>query len=252
MMRTVCLAGLLAIALAAGIRAEEAAPPAGPSHDAPPYDPTERYEVRMIEGWRVRVHRGFMEGAPDLCDRTLKLLSAQLYQIVRIVPAEAVGKLRQVTIWVEQREPHHPCMAYHPDAGWLREHGMNPDKARCVEVANARNFLSWTREQPWMVLHELAHAYHHQFLGGYENPELAAAYRRMMDARLYDSVLRISGKTERAYATTNPMEYFAETTEAYFGTNDFYPFVRAEVQAHDPPMYELLGKLWGVTAAGAE
>ena len=26
------------------------------------------------------------------------------------------------------------------------------------------------------------------------------------------------------------MEYFAEASEAFFGTNDFYPFVRAELR----------------------
>jgi hypothetical protein len=41
------------------------------------------------------------------------------------------------------------------------------------------------------------------------------------------------------------MEYFAEATEAYFGTNDFYPYVRSELAAHDPAMFALLGKLWG-------
>ena len=47
-----------------------------------------------------------------------------------------------------------------------------------VELANARNFLDWTLEQPWMVLHELAHAFHHKFLpGGFENKELKAAYQ---------------------------------------------------------------------------
>jgi hypothetical protein len=44
---------------------------------------------------------------------------------------------------------------------------------------------------------------------------------------------------------TNPMEYFAETSESFFGTNDFYPFVRVELQRHDPKMYELPRKLWG-------
>jgi hypothetical protein len=51
----------------------------------------------------------------------------------------------------------------------------------------------------------------------------------------------------------NPMEYFAETTEAFFGTNDFYPFVRVELQDHDPPMYALLRQLWeGKPPAGAK
>jgi len=213
---------------------------------AKPYHPTDHYEVREIEGWRVLVNKSFVRKQPKLCEQTLTLLRHQLYQIRRKVPARAVAKLRKVTIWVEEKEPHHPCMAYHPDANWLRAHNMNPDKARCVEVANARNFLSWTREQPWMVLHELTHAYHHRFLGGYGNPEILAAYKRATKAKLYDSVLRINGRTERAYAAKNQMEYFAENSEAFFGTNDFYPFVSAEVKQHDPKMYKLLEKLWGV------
>jgi hypothetical protein len=43
------------------------------------------------------------------------------------------------------------------------------------------------------------------------------------------------------------MEYFAETTEAFFSRNDFYPFNRAELRQADPEMEELLGKLWGVS-----
>ena len=44
---------------------------------------------------------------------------------------------------------------------------------------------------------------------------------------------------------TDPMEYFAELSEAYFGTNDFFPFVRAELKNHDPEACKLLRKLWG-------
>jgi hypothetical protein len=45
---------------------------------------------------------------------------------------------------------------------------------------------------------------------------------------------------------TNHKEYFSETTEAYFGTNDIFPFVRAELKKHDPAMYALLEEVWGV------
>lgn len=217
-----------------------------------PYDPTDRYEPRQIEGWRVLVNKRLSAEKPELCRQALAQLGHQLYQITRKVPREALGKLRKVTIWVEADEPHHRCMTYHPDAGWLRNHGMNPEKAGCIEIADAENFLAWTRDQPWMVLHELAHAYHHQFLGGYESPEILAAYRRMTDSGSYQSVLHIGGKTRRAYAAVNQMEYFAETSEAFFGTNDFYPFVRAELQEHDPRMYKLLEKLWGRKHADAK
>jgi hypothetical protein len=47
------------------------------------------------------------------------------------------------------------------------------------------------------------------------------------------------------YGLSNHKEYFAESTEAYFGVNDFYPFVRAELNEHDPAMYALLEKIWG-------
>lgn len=231
--------GMLLAGTMPGSRADDTAPAAP--------EPTSAYDVRQIEGWNVLVNRRFLNEEPELARRTLELLGHQLYQVVRRVPAPHLDQLRQVRIWVEEREGHHPCMAYHPSADWLREHGMNPEKARCVEVADARNFLAWTADQPWMVMHELAHGFHHQFLDdGFDNHEVRAAFDLAMADGRYRSVARINGHDERAYATTNPMEYFAEATEAYFGTNDFFPFVRSELQRHDPGMFELLEQVWGM------
>ena len=225
------------------------APAAGDDTPAAPFEPTSRYEARRVEGWEVLIHKGFLDSQPDLAERTLTHLRHQLYQVTTRVPPGPLEKLREIAIWVEEAEGHHPCMAYHPDADWLREHDMNPEKARCVEVANARSFLDWTADQPWMILHELAHGYHHRFLkDGFENAEVRAAFEDSMKARRYESVLRIDGREERAYAMTNPMEYFAEATEAFFGTNDYFPFVRSESKRHDPGMFALLGRLWETTA----
>ena len=58
-------------------------------------------------------------------------------------------------------------------------------------------------------------------------------------------MLLYTGRTVKHYALTTPMENFAESTEAYLGVNDFYPFVRAELKEHDPRMFELLKKIWG-------
>jgi hypothetical protein len=217
-----------------------------PLDDSPTYEPTDGYDVRQVEGWTVLVNKRFLLDQPELADRALTLVRFQLYQVARRLPEPAVGSLRKIKIWLEEAESHHRCAAYHPDTGWLVDHGMNPDKGRCVEIANARNFLAWTFDQPWMVLHELAHGYHDQTLeNGFGNREVKEAFDQAMKAGKYKSVLRASGKVEKSYAATNPMEYFAEATEAFFGTNDFYPFVRAELQEHDPAMAALLGKLWG-------
>ena len=45
---------------------------------------------------------------------------------------------------------------------------------------------------------------------------------------------------------TNQMEYFAETTEAYFDRNDMEPFDRPELQAKDPSVVPVLEQLWGL------
>ncbi len=210
------------------------------------FDPVTRYEPKQIEGWRVLVNRALLDDAHQkLADRTLKVLGEHLFRVSRVVPAGSLAKLRQIPIWVELAHPLHPCMCYHPDAGWLREHGMNPEKAGAVEIANAENFLAWTIDQPWMLLHELAHGYHHRVLG-HDHAGINACFDQAVASKSYESVLRINGRRERAYALSNAKEYFAECTEAFLGTNDFYPFVRAELKEHDPAMYELLSTIWGV------
>jgi Mlc titration factor MtfA (ptsG expression regulator) len=100
------------------------------------------------------------------------------------------------------------------------------------------------RRMPLFVLHELAHAYHEQVFG-FDEPGIKAAYQKALQSGKYDAVENYSGKVRRAYAMTDQMEYFAETTEAFFGRNDFYPFDRDELIKHDPQMYRLLKQYWG-------
>ncbi|MHB1560589.1 MAG: hypothetical protein ACYC61_24315 [Isosphaeraceae bacterium] len=249
MSRRITRPGGLVLAPALALLCQTVAEPA--RADNPPsanYAPTSHYEVKDVEGWAVLVNKDLLRDHSGLADQVLTLLRFNLIEIKRRVPPPAVKKLQKVRIWVEEsQESTNPlCLAYHPDARAVRAIGKNPDKAGCVEVANARRFLSWSLEQPWQVLHELAHAYHHQFLpGGFENREIRAAYDRAMKTGLYKSVMRMNGKSEKGYATSNPMEYFAEATEAFFGTNDFYPFVYPELVKHDPGAARLLQKLWG-------
>jgi hypothetical protein len=58
-------------------------------------------------------------------------------------------------------------------------------------------------------------------------------------------VLDYAGRRRKAYAASNVEEYFAEATEAFFGTNDFYPFVRPELREHDPELFRVLERIWG-------
>lgn len=205
-----------------------------------------RYDLQNIEGWTVRISRDLEVTQPALWDATRKELTIQLENIGRIVPDAPLKDLRTVVLYVHSSSPETVCAAYHPDAGWLKAHHMEPEMAHCVEIGNAANFVSWTYEQPWMVLHELAHAYHALFLPrGFDNPDVISAYDAAMKAKRYDAVIHWDGKTVKAYATTNPMEYFSECSEAYFGVNDYFPFVRGELMNADPGGYALMRKLWG-------
>lgn len=205
--------------------------------------PASQYVPRSIEGWEVRVNRALLGAKAEVGEAALKLLEAKLYEITRMVPEKPLSELRKVPIWLGVDDGPNDRAQYHPSADWLSKHQFNPEKAKGVEIGNAARFLKTAREQPAMVLHELAHAYHDRVLG-FGHPGIQAAWREAKKSGAYDSVLRISGKKERHYALTDPQEYFAEGTEAYFGTNDFYPFVRAELRQHDPGLFRLLEELW--------
>ena len=205
--------------------------------------PTTQYEPQLLEGWTVRVNRLLLRQQSELGTEALKLLGVKLYEITRVVPAKPLQELQKVPIWLGVDDGPNDRAQYHPSRDWLQDHHFNPEKAKGVEIGNARAFLQTEREQPALVLHELAHAYHDQVLT-FQHAGIQEAYREAKKSGSYDSVLRISGGTERHYALTDPQEYFAEGTEAFFGTNDFYPFVRAELRVHDPKLYRLLERIW--------
>ncbi len=215
------------------------------------YEPTTNYTVRQIESFTVYVNNRLLGEQEALGAQALRLLEVKLYDISRTVPEAALAELHQVPVWVEVEDARHPGGCYHPSREWLLENGFNPEKARSVEIGNAANFLTWSLDQPSMVLHELAHAYHHRVLG-HDNEDIKRAYEQALESGSYESVLRYNGETARAYALNNDQEYFAELTEAFFGTNDFYPFVRAEVKQHDPLMFETLKKVWGTESGPAD
>ena len=215
---------------------------AEPTSPSAPPTPTAAYVVRNIRGWTVRINPD-LPAKKNLYAATMEELDHQLYAITRVIPKPALARLMDIEIWVELDMHKTACMCYHVSKDWLIPNGYNPDKERTVEIGNAQAFLDWTKGQPWMVLHELAHGYHDQVFG-YDDPEIIAAWRNMADQGVYDKVGHISGKPRRHYALTNQMEWFAETTEALYGTNDFHPYVRSELREIDPEGARLVRQLW--------
>tara|TARA_R110002073_G_scaffold37866_4_gene109316 strand:+ start:220166 stop:220927 length:762 start_codon:yes stop_codon:yes gene_type:complete len=225
-------------------------PASTPETTPPPFihETTDQYTIQTIEGFTVHISQAAMDH-PETTTPALDLLRRQLKQTLAQTPPSAHATLQQTHIWIEHNNPRFPCACYHPDPQWLADNGHNTDKATGVEIANTTNFVNWVNTgQPSMILHELAHAYQHATLG-YNNPLVTKPYEQAKASGTYDLVDHISGTPRIHYAMNNEIEYFAELTEAYFGFNDFYPFSRDQLRAHDPDGYNMIQSAWGLRDA---
>ena len=202
--------------------------------------------VKTIEGWQVSVDPEMLTTAnEEVGKEALKALANHLQRVKYIVPEDRVKQLQTLRIWIDW---NHKLgnMQYHPSRSWLEKNGHDPNLTRHVHVPRAKQLLSrsqWAKH-PYVILHELAHAYHDQIIG-FDQPQVLSAFQAVKAAGLYKEVLLFTGQKVKHYALTNHKEYFAESTEAYFGVNDFYPFVRAELREYDPRTYQLMEDVWG-------
>ncbi len=217
------------------------------SHDPRFTEP--HHATFTVQGWTIHLHDKLVRDHSQPTNRMLELLHGQLQRVVDAVPRPALKQLREIPIWINPPYGIKRGLAeYHPGAGWLKENGRNPEMAKAIEITNVMNFPFENRRMPYVLLHELTHGYHDRILeNGYGNAEIKAAYERAKASGSYDEVARFDGnKTikDKAYGMSSPMEYFAESTEAYFGKNDFFPFNRSELLEHDPKMHDLVQTLW--------
>ena len=212
------------------------------AQETPFYDPIDR----EIEGWKIKLDPKIVSDENrEVGEKCLKALANHLQRITYIVPEDKVQQLRQIPIWIDW-EHKLKSMQYHPGRGWLIANDYDPRLTKHVHIPRIRALLSrgqWAKH-PYVVLHELAHGFHDQFLS-FDNEQIVDVYKQMKEEGIYEKVLLYTGRRVKHYGLNNQMEYFAESTEAYFGVNDFYPFVRAELKEHDPRMYDIMVKVWG-------
>jgi hypothetical protein len=217
-----------------------------------PAKPTYAYEDRGLLGWKAHVRVELLTPEKKATtEKGLLLVVKQLEDVEKLVPAKALAQLKKIPLWFSPPYAGKDAgAAYHPGAKWLKDNGRDPAMAKGVEFSNIDKLDKEVLRMPLLTLHELAHGYHDLVLG-FKQPEIKACYDRAVANGSYDHVSRRDWKgkiTEnvKAYAMSNEREFFAETTEAYFGTNDFFPYNRAELEKHDPETVKVLRKVWGV------
>src|SRR5437588_4312954 len=159
-----------------------------------PAKPTAHVE-RKLEGWTVRVDDRLLKGPDEaLGSRALRFLENKLSDIKAVVPEDKVKKLQTVTIVLDLTHGKLGPMQYHPDAGWLKANGYSTDLAKCVHIPRAADLPTRRNinEQPWVILHELAHAYHDQVLG-FDEPRIQEAYEKYKKSGRGEKALRYDG-----------------------------------------------------------
>ena len=161
------------------------------------------------------------------------------------VPDWVYNNFANVTLWLDDNSIPNYTASFHPGKDWLIANGYMAEKARGIEISNFTNFISYSKEQADILLHEFAHSYHYLVMtNDFNNKLIKDAYDKSMATKKYESVAYINGGTQKHYATTNQMEYFAEITEAFFGYNDYYPFEKSQLKIFDTGAFELMEKVW--------
>jgi len=147
------------------------------SNESPGPPIPKSHTTRKIEGWHVRIDDRLLQ-APneEIGKKALRFLENKLADIIVVVPQDRVKKLQTVTIVLDLSHGKPTSMQHHPSAGWLKANGYSADLAKCVHLPRAADLPTKRNinEQPWVILHELAHAYHDQFLG-FDEPHIVEA-----------------------------------------------------------------------------
>src|SRR5262249_54911515 len=145
----------------------------------PKVTPTSAYEKRTMHGFTVMIHPEVLRHEADAAE-AVKEMDKQLAYIAGVVPDGPLGHIRKVTVWLEWDTPGTSAARFHlpGSEAMLRLRALNPDKAGGVDVNHLRHFAAWSRiDQPCIILHEMAHAYHFRVLGE-QHGGIRAAYKQ--------------------------------------------------------------------------
>jgi hypothetical protein len=199
------------------------------------------YVRKNARSFPVYVAPEFKDHDSTLLQRCLEVLETNAKRIEDVVPGAALKRIATTPIWLEYEPDKSYGGIYFTSEEWLAANDISLAKANSIQFTSSLGVMLGNALNP--LLHELAHAYHHLVLTHGYRPILAA-YERARASGRYNAVKYISGRSERAYAITSYLEFFAELSEAYFGTNDFYPFTRSDLKEFDPSSYRVISDAW--------
>lgn len=212
--------------------------------------PLRDYSCRRVAGWSVLLEEEMLTNAPALTQRTLRRLETRLNEIRGVLPSHTLSLLQRVPIFVlygnkSKYGGRSRGAQYFAQNAPDHNKSLDPRMASCIVIFSADHFVGLSDfGASKILLHEMAHAWHLEQWP--ENQvDIVSAYQGAMEKRLYRSVRKADGKVlEKAYATENHLEYFAEVSCTWLLGSDSFPFDRGDMSLYDPSGASLMRKFW--------
>lgn len=215
-------------------------------------DTDEEYHRYEILGWTVHVSAEDASDQPEKTENALWYMRSKLQTIIEVLPLNKVKLLRRVEFWINDdwEEDDEICgiACYVPE----NYYGVDfyEDRAGAVIFRD----MDYIRDTAWCcagsaVLHELAHAYHDQFLeDGFSNSEIEDVFEDAKDSGDYDSNQVMypwwDDQYVEHYGMTNAREFYATMTQTFFLKYYTYPHTVRDLYKHDRSAYWLIVDSW--------
>jgi len=205
-----------------------------------------KYSTYSIENFKCFISDEVMQENSDSkwVNKPLDLLSRSLRKVNEVYPENAKVLFHKIYIFVDWNKPG--------ALGLYSQGPRGPSDPKthfnCIDI-NGMKFVTEKNNdkklQPnntatLVLLHELAHCYHHQVLG-WNHELIKDAYQNAKNQKLFDL---------KSYLMSSDKEYFAELTTAYLDKHYSVPKTREEIKEKDIQGYGLMGKIWGKVKSG--
>jgi hypothetical protein len=206
-----------------------------------------KYSTYSIENFKCFISDEVMEQNFDSkwINKPVDLLAKALRKVNDVYPENAKVLFHKTFIFVDWNKPG--------ALGLYSQGPRGPSDPKthfnCIDI-NGMKFVTEKNNdkklQPnnaatLVLLHELAHCYHHQVLG-WNHELIKDAYQNAKNQKIFDL---------KSYLMSSEKEYFAELTTAYLDKHLAIPRSREEIKEKDIQGYGLMQKIWGKGNGGS-
>ncbi|NBY02795.1 MAG: hypothetical protein EBQ87_12565 [Planctomycetes bacterium] len=206
-----------------------------------------KYSTYSIENFKCFISEEVMEqnSGSAWTNKPVDLLAKALRRVNEVYPENAKVLFHKTFIFVDWDKPG--------ALGLYSQGPRGPSDPKthfnCIDIngmklvteKNNDKKLQPNNAATLVLLHELAHCYHHQVLG-WNHELIKDAYQNAKNQKLFDL---------KSYLMSSDKEYFAELTTAYLDKHLSIPRSREEIKEKDIQGYGLMQKIWGKGKSGS-